>query len=182
MRWGLIPAWAKDRSELPTMINARVETAASRPAYRLPFRRQRCLILADGFYEWGPREEPRRARTPFWVSLRTGEPFAMAGLWSRWRPPDDPDGGRELSCTILTAPANTAVARVHDRMPIVLEPESEEAWLEPELEDVAALRKLLVPVPAEALTAVAVSLRVNSPANDGADLIRAVPEPPTLGF
>jgi putative SOS response-associated peptidase YedK len=182
MRWGLVPFWAKDRSKLPSMINARAETVATRSSYRMPFRRQRCLILADGFYEWGPNDLPRGKRTPFWISLQSGEPFAMAGLWSQWRPPEEPDAEPELSCTILTMAANAIVGRVHDRMPVILQPDSEEAWLDPEVREVSTLQKLLVPVAPESLQTVPVSRRVNSPKNDGPELIHAVPEPPTLGF
>jgi putative SOS response-associated peptidase YedK len=182
MRWGLVPSWAKDVSKLPSMINARVETASTRPAYRRPFRQQRCLILADGFYEWGPSDLRRSKRTPFWFSLASGEPFAMAGLWSSWRPPGEPEAKQQLSCTILTGPANEAVARVHDRMPIILHPEAEDPWVDLELRETEAIRALLAPIPADALLAVPVSRRVNSPRNDGPDLIQPVPEPPTMGF
>ena len=182
MRWGLIPSWAKDRSKLASMINARVETVATRRAYRVPVRRQRCLIPADGFYEWGPSDLSRGQRTPFWVSLRTPEPFAMAGLWSRWQPPDAPDAEPELSCTILTAPARGSVRRIHDRMPVILRPECEEAWLDPDLQDVSTVHEVLEPVAPELLVAVPVSRAVNSPRNDGPELICPVPEPPTLGF
>jgi putative SOS response-associated peptidase YedK len=182
MRWGLIPSWAEDLSKLPSMINARIETAATRASYRVAFRQQRCLILADGFYEWGPSDVPRGKRTPFWFSLASGEPFAMAGLWSRWRPPNEPDTEPQLSCTILTGPANEAVARVHSRMPVILHPEAEEPWVDPALRDVGAIRALLASISAEALQTVPVSRRVNSPRNDGPDLIQPVPEPPTMGF
>lgn len=183
MRWGLIPPGARDVSKLPPMINARSETAATRRPFRHPFRRQRCLILADGFYEWGPAGVSREARSPFWISLASREPFAMAGLWTAWRPPgEEPEGGLRLTCTILTAPANAAVERVHDRMPVILHPEAEEAYLNPGLSDVASVLRLLEPVPADALHLVPVSRRVNSPKNDGPELIHAVPEPPTLGF
>lgn len=182
MRWGLIPSWAKDPKKLPSMINARVETAATRASYRVPFRRQRCLIVADGFYEWGPTGERRGARTPYWFGLSGGEPFAMAGLWSAWRPPDEEEAEPQLTCTILTEPANSTVARVHDRMPVILDPEAEDAWLDPEVREVGAVRELLAPLAPEALRAVSVSRRVNSPRNDDPDLIRAVPEPPSMGF
>jgi putative SOS response-associated peptidase YedK len=182
MRWGLIPSWAKEPEKLPSMINARIETASTRASYRVPFRRQRCLILADGFYEWGPSGETRKGRTPFWFSLPSGEPFAMAGLWSAWRPPDEPDREPQLSCTILTAPANPTVAAVHERMPVILRPESEAAWLDPEVREVGDVRALLEPLAPETLHAVPVSRRVNSPRNNGPDLIQPVPDPPSMGF
>ena len=183
MRWGLIPPGARDVSKLPPMINARSETASTRRAYRHPFRRQRCLVLADGFYEWGPAGVSRQARSPFWISLASGEPFAMAGLWTAWEPPEpELDERFRLTCTILTSPANAAVERIHERMPVILHPEAEGPYLDPELRDVASVSRLLQPVPAEALRLVPVSRRVNSAKNNGPELIEAVPEPPTLGF
>jgi putative SOS response-associated peptidase YedK len=181
MRWGLLPYWAKDPSKLPPMINARIETAATSAAYGLAFRRRRCLIPADGFYEWGPGERGSRGRSPFWISLPSGDPFAMAGLWSVWRPPDARDAPIH-TCTILTVDANAVVSRIHDRMPVILHPEAEGAWLDPALRDAAKLTELLAPLPPDALQATPVSPRVNSARNDGPDLIRPVPEPPTLGF
>jgi putative SOS response-associated peptidase YedK len=178
MRWGLVPTWATE-AKSSGMINARVESAATRPAYRVPFRRHRCLILADGFYEW--QAGGRARKTPYWVSLASGEPFAMAGLWSFWRARELFATEPVLSCAILTAPANEAIAPIHDRMPVILHPEAEAAWIERGEQEVERLRALLVPVPAEALRAVPVGLRVNSPRNDGPDLIR--PEDiPRLGF
>jgi putative SOS response-associated peptidase YedK len=178
MRWGLVPTFAKE-AKSSGMINARVESAATRPAYRVAFRRHRCLILADGFYEW--QRGGRGGKTPYWISLASGEPFAMAGLWSFWRARELFATEPVISCAILTAPANPAVAPIHDRMPVILHPEAEAAWIERGEQDVERLRALLVPVPAEALRAVPVGLRVNSPRNDGPDLIR--PEDiPRLGF
>jgi putative SOS response-associated peptidase YedK len=182
MLWGLVPAWAKDRSKLPKMINARVETAATKPAYRGSFRRQRCLILADGFYEWQAHPGPMRGKTPYWISLESGEPFAMAGLWAEWRPPDPPGAEPLRSCTILTAPANAAVVSLHDRMPVVLRREAEEAWLDPALDgQSAALRELLTPIPGDVLRSRPVSRRVNSTRNDGPELIQPSDDP-SLGF
>jgi putative SOS response-associated peptidase YedK len=182
MHWGLIPSWAKQPEKLPSMINARIETASTRASYRVPFRRQRCLILADGFYEWGPSGESKKGRAPFWFSLASGEPFAMAGLWSAWRPSEEPEKEPKLSCAILTAPANAVVSRVHERMPVILRPDVEDAWLDPELREVSAVRELLEPLAPETLQRVPVSRRVNSPRNDGPDLIEAVPDPPSMGF
>ena len=173
MRWGLVPHWAKGIDGLPSMINARVESAPSRAAYRDAFARYRCLIPANGFYEW--RASPLEAgrKRPYWISLVSGEPFAMAGLWARWRRTDDLFLKDDLlSCAILTTAANECVAPLHDRMPVILHPEAESAWLDRALDgDLERLRELLVPVPAEALTARPVSMRVNSAANDGPDLI-----------
>lgn len=182
MRWGLVPGWAKDPAKLPSMINARAETAPSRPAYRRPFRRQRCLILADGFYEWQAPIAPARRRVPHWIALEGGEPFAMAGLWSLWRPGGAVAAEPLLSCTILTTDANPALAPIHARMPVILQPEDEEIWLDPALDDdVARLRELLVGLPAARFRAHAVSPRVNSPRHDGPELILP-DDPPELGF
>ena len=179
MRWGLVPAWAKQPKELPQMINARVESVAARPAYRDSFRRQRCLILADGFYEWRRASELSPRKTPYWISLEGGQPFAMAGLWARWVPTDDLFAEPVLSCTILTTAANPTVAPIHERMPLILQPDREDAWLDPALDgDVKRLKEFLRSDPeSEALCARPVSLRVNSPDNDGPDLIREFSDP-----
>jgi putative SOS response-associated peptidase YedK len=125
LRWGLVPSWAKRPDTGLKMINARVETVAERPAYRRAFERFRCLIIADGFYEW--RREPVGPKQPFHITRGDGAPFAFAGLWSIWY---GSDGESKLrTCTILTAAANSAIAPLHDRMPIILAPEHEAAWL-----------------------------------------------------
>lgn len=160
-QWGLVPFWAKDPSIGSRMINARAETAAEKPAFRAAYRRRRCLILADGFYEW--RSEPgSRTKTPMYVRMASGEPFAFAGLWEIWRPDDTP----LLSCTILTTEPNELVAPIHNRMPVILPPDAYERWLDPDEVRSGALDDLLVPYPAEAMTAYAVTTYVNSPAND----------------
>lgn len=181
MRWGLIPNWAKPLEKLPPMINARVETIATRAAYRLPFRRRRCWILGDGFYEWQSVDR-RQPRQPHWVSLASGEPFAMAGIWDVWFPSDEPDTKPLVSCSIVTAPANAALEMIHPRMPVMLPSERAEAWLDPALDGkLAQLRELLVPVPADALRVHPVSLDVNSPDQDDPHLIEPVVNPaPTL--
>ncbi len=182
MEWGLVPSWAKDRSKLPKMINARVETVASKPAYRDSFRRRRCLILADGFYEWQAHTGPMRGKTPYWIALESGEPFAMAGLWAEWRDPNQIVPQTLRSCTILTAAAQGLIAPIHDRMPVILPPEAERAWLDPALDGKPeALRDLLRPTVADSLRPCAVSKRVNSTRNDGPELIQASDEP-SLGF
>jgi putative SOS response-associated peptidase YedK len=176
MRWGLVPAWAEEPSATAGMINARLETVATRAAFRRSFRRFRCLVLADGFYEWQAAGEPGQPKTPYWVALGSREPFAMAGIWASWRE-RDLFGERWLhSCAILTTGANAAVTAIHDRMPVILHPEAEDAWLDPGLDDqVERLKELLVPVPADALHAHPVSRRVNSVRNQGPDLIESVP-------
>lgn len=180
MRWGLVPPWTENPKTLQSMINARVESAAKSPAYRTAFRRRRCLIVADGFYEWQP-VAGRRGRLPWWISRAGGEPFAFAGLWTVYRAQELFPTEPLFSCTILTAPANTRVAPIHGRMPVILQPEHEAAWLDPARDDVAGLQALLEPVSAETLQAHPVSLLVNSPRNDGPRLIVAE-HPPELGF
>jgi putative SOS response-associated peptidase YedK len=160
-QWGLVPFWAKDPSIGSRMINARAETAAEKPSFRAAYRRRRCLILADGFYEW--RSEPdSRTKTPMYIRLASGEPFAFAGLWEVWRPDDTP----LLSCTILTTEPNALVAPIHNRMPVILPPQAYDRWLDPGEVRSGAMDDLLVPYPSEAMTATPVSTLVNSPAND----------------
>jgi len=164
MRWGLVPSWSKDAAAAYRMINARSETAAEKPSFRGPFRKRRALVPADGFYEW--RREGS-GKTPFALRLASGEPFAMAGLWDRWRAPD---GAELVTFTILTTSANALVASVHDRMPVILPREVEEAWLDPKAPP-EALRALLVPF-AGRMEAVPLSTAVNNPRNDGPEILR----------
>ena len=180
MRWGLVPSWSKPLDKLPAMINARRETIATRPAYRRAFRRRRCLVLADGFYEWqsvgtGPKQ-------PFWITRIDGRPFGMAAVWELWRPPDDPEAEPLLSCSIVTAPANRAIQMIHDRMPVILAPEPADAWIDPAFDDKTKdLLELLVPIEPEALHAHPVSRDVNKPEHDDAHMIAPVEHPtPTL--
>jgi putative SOS response-associated peptidase YedK len=161
VRWGLIPPWAKDAKIGNSLINARGETVAAKPAFRSAFRRRRCLLPADGFLEWakaGPRKQPYHFRRP------DAGPFALAGLWERWQPP----GGAEPveTCTVLTTAANELVAPFHDRMPVILAPADFARWLDPGYDRAEGLKPLLKPYPAEALVAVAVNPLVNSPKND----------------
>ena len=137
LRWGLVPSWAKQPNTGLKMINARVETAAERPAYRRAFERYRCLIIADGFYEW--RRLPAGPKQAFHITRADGGPFAFAGLWSIWH---GEDGVTLRTCTILTTGANSAIASLHDRMPVILAPEAEAAWLEP-TDSPVRLRRLL---------------------------------------
>ena len=130
LRWGLVPSWADEPDSRLKMINARVETVAERPAFRSAFERFRCLILADGFYEWSAPPDGGRKRA-FHITRADGELFAFAGLWSIWRPQGDGDAPKLRSCTILTTAANSVVAPLHDRMPVILERDAEEAWLDP---------------------------------------------------
>jgi putative SOS response-associated peptidase YedK len=168
-RWGLVPSWAKDPAIGNRLINARSETAAAKPAFRSPLQERRCLILADGFYEW-KREESRKQ--PYYIKLRDGAPFAFAGLWDQWLPP----GGPPLeTCTIVTTTPNDVVQPLHDRMPVILPSASYSLWLDPHLRDIEPLQALLRPYAAEEMVAYPVSTRVNNPANDSADLIAPLP-------
>jgi putative SOS response-associated peptidase YedK len=159
MKWGLIPSWAKDASIGSRMINARAETVAERPSFRAAFRRRRCLVLADGFFEW---KRVGNRRIPMRISLKSHEPFAFAGLWETWR---NPKGDTVLSCTIITTRANDDISEIHDRMPVILPRGADEPWLDPEapLEIVSGL---LTPYEDGQLEAVEVSTLVNSPRNN----------------
>jgi len=160
LRWGLIPAWAKDPAVGARMINARAETAAEKPAFRTAFRRRRCLVVADGFYEW------RRSGThkqPYYISRPDHGPLAFAGLWERWQAES---GDAVESCTILTTAANPVLAAIHDRMPVILAKADHEAWLDPEACDLEHLRGLLIPRPDRELRTAPVSTHVNSPRHD----------------
>jgi len=159
-RWGLIPHWASDPSIGHRQINARAETLAARPAFRAAFARQRCLIPADGFYEW---RRAGRQRTPFYIHPRDGAPLAFAGLWDVWRPA----GGEPIaSCAIVTTAANPTLAPLHDRMPVILAPESWDTWLDPRERAAGELMPLLAPCPDDWLAAYQVSTLVNSPAHE----------------
>jgi len=181
MRWGLVPSWAKDPKIGDRLINARAETVADKPAYRRAFRKRRCIVPADGFYEWQAR--PRAGTTkspkqPMFIHRRDGEPLAFAGLWEAWRDPDDADAPWLTSCVILTTRANDVLAPIHDRMPVVLAEPNWATWLDPGAPDIAALEPLLVPAPSEWFEAYPVSTRVNKPTNNSADLVVQV-EPET---
>lgn len=157
LRWGLVPFWAKDPSIGSRLINARAESIGEKPAYRNAFRRRRCVILADGFYEWQQRSG---GKYPMWVRLSDGEPFAMAGVWERWDRGDEP----LESCTILTTEANDFMRTIHTRMPIILTEEARGAWLAPDTQE-NALRELMADGQTVELRAHEVSKLVNSPAN-----------------
>ncbi len=166
LRWGLIPSWAKDPAIGTRMINARAETLAEKPAFRTAFKQRRCLVLADGFYEWQKRGAG--PKQPYRIARRDGAPFAFAGLWERWR---DPADGRFVeSCTIVTTDANALLRPIHHRMPVILAPEAHGPWLDPESE-AARLHALLAAEPGLELTAVAISTRVNKVANDDPEVL-----------
>ncbi|MGZ8562780.1 MAG: SOS response-associated peptidase [Candidatus Limnocylindria bacterium] len=171
-RWGLVPFYAASQKGAARLINARAETAETSPAFRTAFARHRCIVPADAFYEWRRQRDPATGRTirsePFAVRRRDGEPLALAGLWSSWRDPDT--AARLYTCTILTTDPNELVARIHDRMPVVLDPTDWDAWLA-EGTPAAQLRPLLRPAPAERLHAYAVSPAVNNVRNEGPELL-----------
>ena len=174
MRWGLVPAWAPDPSTRYTMINARSETVAEKPAYRGPLRHGRCLVPATGFYEWqvAAGAGSRAAKQAYHIQVAEGGVpgglFAFAGLYDRWR---GPDGEELLTYTILTTEANRVLQPIHARMPVILPRAAEATWLDPDLSDPAVLLPLLRPYPAEAMVAYPVSAAVNSVAHDGPNLI-----------
>ena len=167
--WGLVPAWAKEKSIGARMINARSETLTEKPSFRNAFRRRRCLILADGYYEW---QRSGAVKQPYFISFADGQPFGMAGLWERWR---DPATGEPLeSCCIVTTAPSPTVAHVHDRMPMIVPPGDYAEWLDPRNEDTARLARLLAPSALPGLGARPVSRRVNDARNQGAGLIEPV--------
>lgn len=165
LRWGLIPSWAKDPKIAHTLINARSETAATKPSFRTAMKRRRCLLPADGFYEW---EKVGKQKLPRHIRLKSDEPFAFAGLWESWKPPE---GEPVETCTILTTSANEVVAPYHERMPVILPPAHFDAWLNPANEDSASVQPLLVPYPAGEMTVVPANPICNSPKYDGPDCL-----------
>jgi putative SOS response-associated peptidase YedK len=170
MRWGLIPSWATDPAVGQRMINARAETLSGKPSFRNALRHRRCIIPADGFYEW--RKDPG-GRTPIYLRPRDGRTFALAGLWDTWISP----GGEALdSFTIITTAANDLVATLHDRMPAILRPADETLWLDPAVTDPAIVEPLLATYPAAEMVAHPVSTRVNSPRFDDPACIDPAPE------
>jgi putative SOS response-associated peptidase YedK len=162
LRWGLIPSWASDPKIGYKMINARAETVATAPSFRAAFKKRRCLIPATGFYEWRKLEDG--SKQPYLIGMRDGAPFAFAGLWERWDKGEAPIE----TCTIITGEPNSLVAELHNRMPVILEPEDYEAWLL--AADTAIPQAMLRPFPSQLMQAYPVSKRVNSPKNDDAEL------------
>ena len=168
LRWGLVPRWAKDRSIGARLINARAETLAEKHAFRDALQRRRCLLPADGFYEW--QAGPDGTKQPMHIGMASGAPFAFAGLYDRWLAPE---GDPLDTCTIVTTRANPRLAAMHDRMPVIIAPESYERWLDVATADVD---DLLEPFPAEAMAWYPVSTRVNSVRNEDPELIERVPQ------
>jgi putative SOS response-associated peptidase YedK len=175
VQWGLIPWWAKDPKLGYKMINARAETISDKPAFREPLQSRRCLIPADGFYEWVKAE---KTKLPYCFTLADDSVFAFAGLWDRWR---DANGEALQTCSIITTSANALVARAHDRMPVILEPENYDLWLDPGFGKIEPLLHLLKPYRAASMHGWRVSPRVNSVENDDPECIREYhPQPPPV--
>src|SRR5579864_474642 len=168
MNWGLIPSWAKDSSVSASMINARSETAHAKPAFRDALRSRRCLIPADGFYEWVRTAKPKQ---PYCFEVNDGELFAFAGLWDGWK---DPNGNWIRTCSILTTTPNAVTSAVHDRMPVILDPDSYDLWLDPGMQNVAAISELLKPCDAQSMRCYPVSTRINNVQNDDVECCRPV--------
>ncbi len=173
-RWGLVPHWAKDPEIGNRLINARSETAAEKPSFRAAFRQRRCIVPADGFYEWGRGAGSRRA--PHWFQPEAGGVLAIAGLWEHW---NSPRGDILETFTLLTTEANECVSSVHGRMPVLLQAHHYEAWLDPKYDDPAKLNTLLADDPPK-LTCTAVGSHVNDPQNEGPECLRAPEIEPTL--
>jgi putative SOS response-associated peptidase YedK len=168
MKWGLVPHWAKDSSVAASMINARSETATTKPGFRDPLKFRRCLIPADGFYEW---KRMGASKQPYCIEVNNGELFAFAGLWDGWR---DPSGEWTRTCSILTTTPNAVTSYVHDRMPVILAPDSYDLWLDPGMQDVAAISELLKPYDARLMRRYPISSRINHVANDDEECSRLV--------
>jgi putative SOS response-associated peptidase YedK len=158
--WGLIPSWTKELNKSYSTINARADTVDTKPTYRGPFKHHRCLIPADGFYEW---QEEGGIKIPHHIGRQDGEPFAMAGLWDVWKGPE----GDVLSCSIIVTEANPFMKKLHDRMPVILDPGDYEQWLDPDNKDTAKLKQLLVPETGNRLVEWPVSRLLNNPRNEG---------------
>ncbi len=175
LRWGLVPSWAKDATIGAKLINARADTVATKPSFRAAFRQRRCLVPADGFYEWQAglpgKPRPGKPKQPYLIARADKATFAFAGLWEHWR-----DGGQVLETfTIITTDANKTLMPIHHRMPVILDPGNYAAWLDPKNKDAEALLK---PAPDDALTAIPISTRVNAVRNDDPSLIAPVASDP----
>jgi len=168
LRWGLIPSWAKDPKIGNQCINAKAETVAEKPSFRSAFKKRRCLVIATGFYEW---QVQSRAKQPIWIGLQSKRPFAFAGLWEQWKPPE----GEPLeTCTIITTEPNDLMAPIHNRMPVILSPASYNQWLDLSFQQIEPLKALLRPYPSEELTAYPVSTLVNNPRHDASQCLEPV--------
>jgi len=170
IRWGLIPSWTKGKPKLAP-INARAETVTTSPMFKAAFTRRRCLVAADGFYEW--KKLPGGGKQPYFIHLKDDSEFAFAGLWERWRPEEDAEPVD--TCNHITTTPNELMAPIHDRMPVILRKQDYAKWLDRET-DQETLLSLLKPLPADEMEAVPVSSRVNSPKNDSPENVKPVTE------
>ncbi len=168
LHWGLIPSWAKDSKMASRMINARSETVAEKPSFRRAFRSRRCLIPADGFYEW---QQKSSGKQPYYIHMEDRQPFALAGLWERWQPQVGPP---VESCTIITTDANEFLQPVHHRMPVVLPPETYDLWLDPMEQETDRLLALLRPYPSKEMVIYPVSTLVSHAGNEGLRCIEPI--------
>ena len=155
-RWGFLPPWVKDLSEGNRMINARAETIDEKPSFKAAFKKQRCLIIADGFYEWSKKKQKK---VPHYIRLKSGKPFGFAGLYNQWT---SPEGDKICSCTIITTEANDLVQTIHDRMPVIVPRDKVDMWLDPSFQDAKALKEILRSYPSEEMEMYQVSSNVNS--------------------
>jgi len=170
MRWGLIPSWAKDMKIGSNLINARADTVATKPSFRSAFKKRRCLIATDGFYEW-QAVPGQKTKQPYHIGVKKVPVFAFAGLWENW---EDPEGKPIESCAIITTDANEVMAKVHNRMPVILDPADYDEWLDREQQDPEPLQRLLQPYAPKKMQLVQVSTLVNSPRNDKPECVVAV--------
>jgi len=177
LRWGLVPFWADELKIGARMINARSETVATKPAFRKAFKSRRCLVLADGFYEW---KKSGSSRQPYYISRVDNQPMLMAGLWESWRSKQEPDSQPVETCTILTTSANEIMEPLHDRMPVILDQQHYDFWLDNQFSDRAELEKLLVPFSADQLQTYPVDTFVNKAANDQPECIEPIAPPKSL--
>ena len=169
LRWGLVPSWAKELKIGARMINARCETVAEKPAFRSAFKKRRCLVLADGYFEW---VTVKREKRPQYIRMQDDQPFAMAGLWERWRgPPGEKLDAPIDSFTVITTDSNELTSDIHDRMPVILREEDWPLWLDPEMQDRQALQPMLKPYPSDGMRVDPVSKYVNNVRHDDADCI-----------
>ena len=169
LRWGLIPSWSKEPNTDYKMINARSETLEEKSPYKGPLKRSRCIIPADGFYEW---KDAGRRKIPYFIRREDEKPFGMAGLYDRWKG----EGDDIISCTIITTDPNEVVGEIHDRMPAILSPEDYGSWLDPDIQDVEKLKSMLKPIGSGILVAYEVSDKVNDPTKESPDVIKPAPE------
>jgi putative SOS response-associated peptidase YedK len=166
LSWGLVPSWSKDPKMGARLINARAETVAEKPSFRAAFKRRRCLVIADGFYEW---KRTQKSKQPYYFQLKDHQPFGFAGLWEHW---EDGNGDVIESCTMITTEANGVLSPIHDRMPVILDPAGYELWLNPTIETDPRLHDLLRPYAEEAMESYPVSASVNNPRHETADCIQ----------